>query len=92
MFVKEKHIELSDGDTYIVSNKDCPLTEEQAEELGVIIEVNDDTTPCCACTAWMAKNEDTDFQCPHYYGYINSETKGEFFDCRINGKINKNNK
>ncbi len=89
MFIREKHIELSDGDTYIVSNDKCPLTEEQAEELKVNITVNNDKIPCCACTAFL-EGQDADFQCPHYYGYINSVDKGEFFDCRINGRKDEN--
>ena len=84
MFIKEKHIELSDGETYIVSNKNCPLTEEEASTLGIIVSVDDEKEiPCCACTAYLAiTDEGLDFQCPNYFGYINSEEKGEFFDCR----------
>lgn len=82
-FVKEKHIELSDGDTYIVANDKCPLTEEQADELGIIVETElHKKTPCCACTASLI-DQDVDFICPNYFGYINSSNKGEFFDCRI---------
>lgn len=89
MYIKEKHIELSDGDTYIVSNDKCPLTEEQAKELKITILINNGKIPCCACTASL-EEKNVDFKCPHYFGYINSVDKGEFFDCRING-IKKNN-
>lgn len=85
MFIKETHIELSDGDTCVVSNDKCPLTEKQADELEINIVINNDKIPCCICEASL---ESGDFrnQCPHYYGYIKSVDKGEFFDCRINDK------
>ena len=36
---KETHIELSDGDTNIVSYKDCPMSEEEITNMGNYEEV-----------------------------------------------------
>ena len=89
MFIKEKHIELSDGDTYIVSNDKCPLTEDEAIELDVVVCVDDNKkVPCCACTANLI-DQDIDFICQNYFGYINSQDKGEFFDCRKTDIMNR---
>ena len=83
MFKKETHIELSDGDTCIVANAECPLTEKRARELDIIIEVDDMEVPCCNCSAYFNKDTNMNISCPYYFGYVKSKDK-EVFDCRIN--------
>lgn len=84
-YTKIKHIELSVGDTVIVSNDNCPLTESEAIELDILFPQEAKLIPCCMCDAFNGATT-YDIVCPYYNGYILSDTHGESFNCL---KINK---
>ena len=51
-YTKETHIELSNGDTNIVSYKDCPMSEEEITNMGNSVQVTKEKlVPCCNCQA-----------------------------------------
>lgn len=80
MFKKESHVELSDGGTCILSNANCPLNEQQAEDLGIIVKVDEDrSVPCCTCKGYLTSDE-VNITCPNYKSYTASE-KGIFYNC-----------
>lgn len=79
-FTKERHIELSDGGTMIISNDKCPLSEYESSDMEIILNVDDKKIPCCVCIGYV--DEEVNSQCPHYFGYTNG-SKGEHFDCAL---------
>ena len=80
-YTKVTHVELSDGGTNIVSNKECPLSVEEIEHQDNAVNVKDGIiVPCCNCRAYL------DIQinkgCSHYFGCTYSDEKGIQIDCR----------
>lgn len=87
-YKKENHVEVSDGDTLIISTKQCPLEEKEATSLGINVLVKDTLIPCCTCNAYLDSG-DVDIECPYFYKVIFSEEKGFFVDCE---KLNPRDK
>ena len=80
-YTKETHIELSNGDTNIVSYKDCPMSEEEITNMGNSAQVTKEKlVPCCNCQAWIDGTRDVN--CSYYFGIILSEDKGLKIHCQ----------
>ena len=75
-YIKLNHIEISAGDTLIVSTSKCPLTEQEADKEDVVLDVYEGRIPCCMCDAVGHK----EIYCPYFESYIIG-TKGEFVNC-----------
>lgn len=81
MITKLNHIELSDGDTNIVSCKICPLNAEEIKEQGNLVEIEDNLqVPCCNCHAYLSTP--TTVVCSYYFGVVYTDEKGFQIDCR----------
>jgi hypothetical protein len=81
-FVKENHIEVSDGDTKLVSSVLCPLSQE--EILPNQLFENNDKQKVVMCAIEGQKLEDgsyNGFLCPHFYGAV-YPFKNKMVDCR----------
>lgn len=75
---KEDYLEVSDGDTCIVSSKNCPLTKNVEEHHifnGVV---------CCQIVGQESTH--ADFTCPGFYKAVFSPN-GLKIDCRIHEDI-----
>jgi len=68
---KIDHMEVSDGDTIIVSSKNCPLTEAYNKEKQVQFGV-------CCC---RVQGQGQDFICPAFYKAVLHNNKLNI-DCR----------
>lgn len=83
VFKKLYHIELSDGDTEIVSNPNCPLSEKEATEMNIVIPIQEiqSMVPCCVCNASLAEGN-YNSMCPNYFG-VTIDKDGINFDCAL---------
>lgn len=91
-FVKENHIEVSDGDTKLVSSALCPLSQE--EILPNQLFPNNEGKNVVMCAIEGQKMQDgtyNGFICPHFYGAV-YPFKTHMVDCRNKNCITNKNK
>jgi hypothetical protein len=74
----QNHLEISDGETKIVSNALCPLTTADIVPEQLLDDGEHDVIICC-CAGQEPIH--TDFVCPHFFG-ATYPFKNSLVDCR----------
>ena len=77
------HIELSEGDTRLVSTSLCPLTEADIKENQLFEDGEGDKVVMCQIQGQRLQDGTFNgFTCPHYYGAVYPSKTACIVNCR----------
>ena len=80
-FIKENYIQI-EHDGVIIARKNCPLSELQAQTLGVNVKSFQTLTPCC----WCSSSKYNLVKCKHFISFMTAEG-GDILKCKIGGQL-----